>query len=420
MTTTGIDLCGRSNGPIEDAGWMLDVLYEPVNRYRLSDRTITYCNRAWGDHYRIAPEDAIGRRLDEFLSPDELDGLHAQLALIGPHNPVVIDSDARVDSGAEQRWLQWVDHYVVTSDGPEVMSVGHDVTDRHLARLALAESEQRFRNFADASSDIVWRLRRPELEFDYLSPSVERILGFAPSYFIADFERFVAAAEPDTRAMLGRLRGGERLPERIDLRLRHADGTLVVIETSVTWSDEAIHGTGRDVTEIRHLQSTLAAVASTDALTGLANRRAFDNALTSRLASVAAGGAPLAVVYLDLDELKVVNDRWGHASGDLVLRETARRLVSSTDGLDLVARLGGDEFAIVHEVHGDSVAELVERLELELGMPIAINRSVSVTCAASIGVADTLERGSLADELLAAADHAMYLSKQRRRMTASR
>jgi diguanylate cyclase (GGDEF)-like protein len=418
VMTTRIETCDRSERPTDDGGWMLDVLYEPVNRYRLSDRTITYCNRAWAAQYRVTPSDALGRCLDEFLSPDELEGLHAQLALIGPDNPVVVDSVARVDSGAEQRWLQWVDHYVITGDGPEVMSVGHDVTDRHLARLALAESEQRFRSFADASSDIVWRLRRPELEFDYLSPSVERILGFAPSHFIADFGHFVAAAEPDTRVLLDRLRNGERLPDRLDVQLRHASGALVVIETSMTWSDDAIHGTGRDVTEIRHLQSTLAAIASTDALTGLANRRAFDDALTSRLVDVSGGGAPVAVVYLDLDDLKVVNDRWGHASGDLVLQETARRLLASIDGPDLVARLGGDEFAIIHELDGGSVSRLVERIELELGMPIQITRSVSVTCTASIGVADTLSCSPLAVELLAAADHAMYLSKQGRRITA--
>jgi diguanylate cyclase (GGDEF)-like protein/PAS domain S-box-containing protein len=409
-----IEECPRPGSSTTDAGWMLDLLSEPVNRFRISDRTITYCNQAWADHYLVSPTAAVGRCLDEFLSPDELDGLRAQLELIGPHNPVVADSVARVDggAGAEQRWLQWVDHYVITDTGPEVMSVGHDVTERHLTRLALAESERRFRVFADASSDIVWRLRGPVVHFDYMSPSVERILGFAPAHFLDEFDNFMAIAEPDTRELIDGLRCGGQLPERFDLRFRRADGTVVVIETSVTISDDAIHGVGRDVTEIRELQSALSALASTDALTGLTNRRGFDQALTSALAQTGAARAALAVVYLDLDDLKSVNDRYGHRSGDVVLQEAARRLAASAGEADLVARLGGDEFAIIHEIEGDSVSRLVERLDDRMRAPIHLTSSVSVTCTASIGVADTSTHGRLADALLTAADRAMYVSKQ--------
>lgn len=398
-----------------DSGWMLDVLSEPVNRYRLSDRAITYCNQAWADLYQVDRSLAVGRRLDDFLSSDELIGLHAQLELIGPDNPVVVDSVARVDSGVQQRWLQWVDHYVVTDEGPEVFSIGRDVTDRHLAELALLDSEMRFRTLADTSSDVVWRVRRPGARLDYLSPSVARVIGFEPEYFAEDVSRVLAIAEPDTRRAIEGFLDGAVLPDRIDLRFRHVEGRIVVIETSITVSDGAIQGVGRDVTEIRHLQKTLKTEATTDTLTGVANRRSFDDALEVELQRTAAIGTTLAVVYIDLDSLKSVNDRYGHDVGDLVLQESARRLEESANQSDFVARVGGDEFTIIHEVCEDSVERLVERLGLRLGEPVSISPSVSIPCSASIGTAETTMFGRCAGDLVVAADRAMYRNKQRDR-----
>ncbi len=395
---------------------MLDVLSEPVNRYRLSDRAITYCNQAWADLYRVDRQSAVGRRLDDFLSSDELIGLHAQLELIGPDRPVVVDSVARVDSGVQQRWLQWIDHYVVTDDGPEVLSIGRDVTDRHLAELALAESEMRFRTLADTTSDVVWRVRRPGARMDYLSPSVARVIGFEPEHFVEDVSRVLAIAEPDTRRAIEGFLDGAVLPDRIDLRFRHVDGRIVVIETSITVSDDAIQGVGRDVTEIRHLQQTLKTEATTDTLTGVANRRSFDCALEIELQRTAAVGTTLAVVYIDLDGLKSVNDRYGHDIGDLVLRESARRLAESVDESDLVARVGGDEFTIIHEVCEDSVERLVERLGKRLGEPMSVSPSTTIICSASIGTADTSTHRRCAGELVVAADRAMYRNKQQHRM----
>ncbi|MGB3735288.1 MAG: sensor domain-containing diguanylate cyclase [Ilumatobacter sp.] len=398
--------------PGVDSSWMLDVLSEPINRYRVSDRVITYSNVAWANHYGVPVSEAVGRCLDDFLSIDELDGLYAQLELLGPDEPVLMDTVARLDSGATQRWLQWVDHYVVTEHGPEIISVGRDVTDRHVAVRALAESENRFRTLADQSSDIVWRIRRSRSGFDYLSPATLHILGFEPDHFIEGFGRLLEISEPETRITLERLLAGDDLPELIDLRVRHVDGRSVILESSVSSSGDVIQGVGRDVTEIRNLQSTLEESASTDALTGLANRRSFDRSLDSELARTADAGTALGVVYIDLDKLKPINDRFGHDAGDLVLKEAARRLVACADGADIVARVGGDEFVILHEVRGDSIERVVKRLHERLELPMSISRSLSVVCSASVGVAETSSLGKTASELVAAADRAMYEAKQ--------
>src|SRR5262245_41749268 len=107
-----------------DAAAMLDALPERVNRYRVCDHAITYCNAAWAAQYNVDPAESIGRRLDEFLSADEMDGLHSALAQLGPDAPILVDTVARAAPNAPGQWLAWVDRYLVGPDGPEVLSVG--------------------------------------------------------------------------------------------------------------------------------------------------------------------------------------------------------------------------------------------------------------------------------------------------------
>lgn len=398
-----------------DAASMLDALPERVNRYRISDRAITYCNKAWASQYQVDPGTAIGRRLDEFLSDDELAGMHSQLALLGPDRPMLVDQTVRAVPNAPGQWLEWVDRYLEGPNGPEVLSIGRDVTARHVAQLQLAESEARFRDLADKSSDVVWHfVLAPTPHFDYMSPSVENLLGYPPAYFLADHHRMLDLLIGDSRLIIERALRGERLPDRFDLHFRHANGSVIVGETRSTALSDGMQGVSRDVTELRVLQERLAALALRDPLTGLANRRLFDELLEAELARTHRSGTPLAIAYLDLDDLKKVNDTYGHDAGDLVLRETARRLVTVVNGADVVARLGGDEFVIVYEPNDPSSANLIGRIDESLSRPIDITATISVTCSASIGVADTGSAGRTPCALLGAADDAMYQIKRGR------
>ena len=411
MTTTIDD-----TSTMWDAAAMLDALPERVNRYRVSDLAITYCNAAWAAQYSVAPADAIGRPLDQFLSADELEGLYSQLAVLGPDNPIVVDSVARSAPNSPDQFLEWVDRYMIGADGPEVLSVGRDVTERHMAEIHLAESEARFRDLADKSSDIVWHVVvSPAPHFDYISPSVESILGYPPEYFLGDFDRVLAILDDEGRAMVGRAIRGEGALQRFDAHLRHAGGSIVIGETRVTVVRDGLQGVTCDVTELRHLQDRLAALALRDPLTGLANRRLLDELLDAELARTERSGAPLALAYVDLDGLKQVNDTFGHDAGDVVLRETAARLVSIVRGADVVARLGGDEFVIVFEPNDPSSERLVDRIDESLSEPIDIGNMTGVVCPASIGTADTRVVGYSPTHLLAAADDAMYQVKRVRR-----
>jgi diguanylate cyclase (GGDEF)-like protein/PAS domain S-box-containing protein len=399
-----------------DAAAMLDALPERVIRYRLPDLTIIYCNNAWAAQYHVEAAQAIGRPLDQFLTEDGLVGLVSQLALLGPDNPVLVDSVARGAPHAPGQWVEWVDRYLTGPDGAEILAVGRDVTGRHDAELKLADSEARFRGLADKSADVVWRfVLEPCPHIDYMSPSVESILGYPRSFFLDDFSQFLSILDDDGKAAIRRDLLGEPLPDRYDFRLRHANGSIVIGETQTTRIRGGLQGVSRDVTELRRLQENLAALALRDPLTGLANRRLFDELLDADLARTQRSGLPLAVAYLDLDGFKNVNDTYGHDAGDLALCETARRLLASVRGADIVARLGGDEFLVVYEPNDPSSDNLIARIDQVLSAPIDITPTISVCCPASIGIADTRTAGRNAADLVAAADAAMYEMKRARR-----
>lgn len=405
---------------LENVAAMLDALPERVNRYRVSDLAIMYCNAAWATQYNVEPAQALGRRLQEFLSDDEMEGLHSQLALLGPDNPILVDTVARSVDNAPGQWLEWADRYLIGADGAEVLSVGRDVSGRRDAELKLAESEARFRDLSDKSADVVWRFMvEPSPHFDYVSPSIENILGYPPSYFLEEFTRILEILDDEGRTAIQRALHSNQILEQFDFHLRHANGSIVVVETRTTAVRGGLQGVSRDVTELRQLQDSMAALALRDSLTGLANRRLFKELLDADLARTQRTGLPLAIAFLDLDGLKKVNDTYGHDAGDMVLCETARRLLAIVRGADTVARIGGDEFVIVYEPSDPNSPNLVQRIDRALSEPINITSGIAVYCPASIGIADTRIVGFNGAALLAAADEAMYEVKRSRQTSRS-
>jgi diguanylate cyclase (GGDEF)-like protein/PAS domain S-box-containing protein len=394
---------------------MLDVLPERVIRFRLPDLTIVFCNDAWAAGFDLKPIDVVGRTMDELLSPSAQADLELQIARLSPENPVATDDRPRPAPNSPGRWVEWVDQLLPTSDGTEVLGVGRDVTARHIAELKLADSEARFRDLADDSADIIWRyFAKPYPHLDYISPAVDKILGHPASFFLEDFNRVLDIVDPDGKAMIIRAMEGDPLPAHHDFRCRRADGTSAIVEMQARRIRGGSQGVCRDVTELRNLQENLVALALRDPLTGLANRLLLHELLEAALARTERNKVPVAVMFLDLDGFKAVNDKHGHDAGDVVLRETARRLLSILRPADVVARLGGDEFVIVYEMNDVSPCDLMARVDRSLGLPFVISDKVEVRCPASIGHADTRTVDRDPAVLLNAADTAMYAAKRAR------
>jgi diguanylate cyclase (GGDEF)-like protein/PAS domain S-box-containing protein len=256
----------------------------------------------------------------------------------------------------------------------------------------------------------------------YMSPQIESILGHPPEAFVADPELWPALIHPDDReAALAAYHEHwttER-PLRTDYRMIARNGAIIWVHDEAYSMTEGPGGGRRvsqgllvDTTEQKRLEEQLMHDALHDPLTGLANRTLFRDHVERALAGRRRRRTKVAILFLDLDDFKVVNDSLGHRAGDRLLNEVAKRLTGAIRAGDIAARQGGDEFTIlldrVHDAQ-DAVAS-AERLATELRRPIELEGR-SMVIAVSIGIALASHAETDADDLLAHADAAMYAAK---------
>lgn len=265
------------------------------------------------------------------------------------------------------------------------------------AETALALNEARFRAMFDQAADGV-RVVDADMNTVYASPAVARITGYTLDDLRDPGVRLLLV-HPDDRDLVEEARTrvrsmpGARLID--SYRMLRPDGSWVYIEESSTnlLDDPAVQGivmNMRDVTERRRYEEELVAQARRDPLTGLANRLLFDELLAAALARAQVTGSEVAVVAIDLDRFKRVNDSLGHHVGDSVLQQTAARLRAHLRGGDLAARVGSDEFVVLVEpVEAAALDELTERLVAEFGEPFVVDgRPVYTTASIGVSVAD--------------------------------
>ncbi len=202
---------------------------------------------------------------------------------------------------------------------------------------------------------------------------------------------------------------------RTQIQMRRKDGRLVWVDLSgAKLPDDESLWLMLDISRVKESEVQARHLARHDPLTGLPNRVELVEQIGQLLLEAEAHGRQLAVCYLDLDGFKDVNDRYGHDAGDRLLKETAKRITLSVRSGDLVARLGGDEFAVVLcDLQGEAeVVEVLQRLLGALAEPIAIRQAQTAIIGASIGVALSPGHGRQVEELLSAADVAMYAAKR--------
>lgn len=227
---------------------------------------------------------------------------------------------------------------------------------------------------------------------------------------------------PDDRAqdeqLLGALVTGQQLVYQRDKRYLRGDGTAVWVSVTVAYagspegSEQYAIAQVEDITARRTQQKDLHHLAHHDSLTGLPNRTALTDRLQQAISTAARTGRPGAVLFMDLDGFKDVNDRHGHLAGDHVLTVVASRLSAAVRLGDTVVRLGGDEFLIVADDLGlASTAELAGRLAGAVAAPISVPEGGLLTMTISIGHTPIPSEHAALDELIAAADHAMYTAK---------
>ncbi|MEZ5165366.1 MAG: diguanylate cyclase [Acidimicrobiales bacterium] len=332
--------------------------------------------------------------------------------------PIAIEGRLRTSAGA-YRWFS-----VTTRDfsaDPEVAGTvltARDVTEERAAKLGLQRSEQWFRGLVQNSSDVIAVLDEAGV-FTYVSPSVESLLGSRPDQlrgrnFLELLPREGDAGLDEARHALMATTPGSRT---IEIALERTDGEHRTVEVTVTdlRRDASVQGLVlniRDITDRKRLEEDLRHQVLHDDLTGLGSRVQFTSQLADALRADRRPGARVATLFIDLDDFKNINDSLGHAAGDQVLVEISSRLQSRLRLHDRAARFGGDEFAVLlTDVYGESDVTLVaDRIVEELGRPVEL-MGQEVRLGVSIGIAIDDDGSQSPEDLLRAADVAMYEAK---------
>ncbi|TFV89892.1 EAL domain-containing protein [Blastococcus sp. CT_GayMR16] len=285
---------------------------------------------------------------------------------------------------------------------------------------AKAQGEARFRALVHHSSDLI-TLVDADLAISYQTPSITRLLGYSEDELIGT--QLADLTHPEDRLSLVAARAEATAEARAtttsQLRLRHRDGSyrhVQSIHTNLLDDPDvrAVVVTTRDVTEQKQLEAQLQHNAFHDTLTGLANRALFADRLDHALARTDRLAAPVAVLFVDLDDFKAVNDGSGHTAGDDLLVAVADRLRRTLRPSDTIARLGGDEFAVLIEDAAEPgrPEAAAQRLLGALAEPfVAAGDGAEVRITASVGIAMGAAGQHDAAELLRHADVAMYAAK---------
>jgi diguanylate cyclase (GGDEF)-like protein/PAS domain S-box-containing protein len=380
-----------------------------------TDGAVVEWNPAAEQTFGYSREEAVGRELAELIvSPDMREahrrGLARHLATGTEH---VLGRRLELEAVRADGSRLPVELTITRLDRRPPLFVGYmrDVTQHRRSAEAADEAERRYRTLVERLPVVTYRAELgPAGRWIYISPQIEDMTGFSPEEWMADPELWFARLHADDREAVERAeaccdRDGGRL--EIEYRLLARNGDVVWVRDEATsipgraGGPRLVEGLLADITEQRRAAESLRYHADHDVLTGLVNRRRFEEELER------SGRA--AVVIVDVDHFKFVNDSLGHEAGDAVLRGVASSLRERVGPRGLPARLGGDEFAVLLPGAGEQEAR-----ELAVDLLHAVRSRetrVPVTASAGISVFDAGPTQSPGDALVAA-DIALYEAKE--------
>lgn len=369
------------------------------------------------------PEEFLRARWD-LVNPEDIPQASAafqRIAQTGISEPVTFRI---LHKDGQERWVEVAATRVESGDpgAPwELVASARDISKRMEALAALDESQSHLRAVADNMPALIVHIDAQE-RYTFINAYYERLFGRKPEELLG---RTIREARGEIayrewapfihRALEGQEQKFERDPSA-------SSGGRYLQSHFVP--DIAPDGTHRgfyaltfDITPLKEAEQALAKLARVDALTGLGNRRQFDERLAQAIARSRRQGSPLVLMSLDLDKFKAINDVYGHLAGDAVLQAFAERLSSCVRDVDAVARLGGDEFVVlIEDARTPEVAEVIAQKVLTVVRAPVVFEGVQLQMGTSIGIA-FVQQAASATALLALADKALYEAKSAGRNT---
>ncbi|MEF3695756.1 EAL domain-containing protein [Desulfolutivibrio sp.] len=358
---------------------------------------------------------------------DRASTLEAMESLSHPPHSAYLEQRALTGKG--WRWLAWSDQAVLDASGKitAIVGVGRDVTARREMESALKISESRLKLALEAANEGLWDWNVATGEV-YFSPGYYRMLGFEPEAFASTVEGWMDLIHPHDTEMVKRLEvehlGRHKENYEFEFRMRDGSGDWrwilskgKVVERDGQGDALRVVGTHSDITARKEMEGRLRHMALHDALTGLANRTLCLERIERAVARAKRHEeSKFAVLFIDLDRFKVINDSLGHLFGDQVIIQIGNRIKNCVREADTVARLGGDEFLVVLEEleSGRLPVQAIKRIRQAICEPILWEgRAIQVT--ASIGAELWAGLRADAQEVIRNADLAMHWAKAKGR-----
>lgn len=304
---------------------------------------------------------------------------------------------------------------------------------RQKVESALNESENRWRFAIEGSGDGLWDWNIPAAK-TFFSVRWKAMLGYSESEISDNFSEWEKIAHPEDKArVLNAVQAyfdGKASEFAEEYRVRCKDGRWkwilgrgMLIEKDAAGKPVRMIGTNTDITKRKETEAQIEYLAYYDHLTALPNRRLLLDRLAHALAASSRSGQTSALIFIDLDDFKTLNDTWGHQTGDAMLLQVARLLTQTVRDQDTVSRLGGDEFVLVIENLGQDrdeaaahAASVCDKLLAAIGQPLQLHEC-ELTCSASIGITLFSNEAITIDTLMGQGDSAMYMAKAAGRNT---
>jgi diguanylate cyclase (GGDEF)-like protein/PAS domain S-box-containing protein len=390
--------------------------------YLSADERYVFVNARCEQMFGLTPQAMVGCRVQELLSAES----YAQSK---PHLDRARNGErARYQrtvvryGRACQELVELIPDHDASGNVLGFYALVQDITDLRAAQDKAEESERRLRSITDSIPSLVGyidRDRRYRFNNRFYETWLGRPLAEISGRPLAEVlgPQIYANVAPN----LDRAFAGERVD--FDAEVPGASGSRFIRGSYIPDIDASgevigVYTSSTDVTPLKEVERQLERLAQRDTLTGLPNRHAFNDGIAAALRRSQRAGTQVALLFLDVDGFKKINDSLGHAAGDDVLREFGRRLASSVRATDLVARLAGDEFVIILEgIHTRDECRFVARKIIAAMQPEIHTGDASVKVTTSIGIALGHGAATTAEALLKRADSALYAAKGQGRDT---
>jgi len=392
----------------------------PVAIFIYQGTTFRYVNRAAEQITGYTTKELIGTNFWELADPEFRDEILQRGTARLRGEPVPPRYEFRIiRKDGSRAWLDFSATMIQFGGSPAALGTAFDVTERKRAEEVLQQSEKRFRELVENSSDAI-ALLDPNGTLLWVGPSTERVLGYTEAESIGQ-NALDLIHRDDRHGVEERMQMLIRTPRASatgTFRARAKDGRWLWLEMIGTnLLDEpavgAIVANYRDVSERKKVEEEMKHQALHDTLTGLPNRNLYQDRLGLALAHARRSGRPLAVMFVDLDLFKLINDNLGHIVGDRLLQEVGQRIVTCVRSSDTVARVGGDEFIVIVEDldKTETALDVADKILEQMGRSYMTDgHQLHVT--ASVGISIFPNDSEDADTLTRNADKAMYRAKE--------